>query len=63
VAPTALNALQRVNILTIQRGEAIFPETLPVFFLCSGTMNTNERPQNDFLNNEEPTKAKTKKGN
>ena len=23
----------------------IFPETLPIFFLCSGVMNTNERPE------------------
>jgi len=37
VAPTALYALQPFNDL---RCEAIFSETLPIFFLCKGVMNT-----------------------
>ncbi|PYK63533.1 MAG: hypothetical protein DME50_17355 [Verrucomicrobia bacterium] len=36
--------LQRFNDVTIQRGEAIFSETLPAFLLCKGVMNTSERP-------------------
>ena len=46
-APFVAFCFDPIHDIRVIRGQRffIFPETLPIFFLSSGVMNTNERPE------------------